>query len=226
MKSDQLIAAAAGVENSAVAPLPQEAEGAVADAASFLDGLSAIEWIDWTAVVLLSVFFLLGLFKGFVWQVSRMLTLVGAWLLAGRYGPDGEALLNEWFGTSTSADSLHLFLAYVVIFVFAVVVFSLIAWLLQKLVRESGLTAYDRLGGAVLGLGTGSLGVVVILAGLFMFIPEKFGIVQAAQRSRSMQFSQQALQLLGKHVPEPMRQVFRLKKKDRSETGDGESKGK
>ena len=213
--SDQLLAAAA----NAVSVSPQDLPAAAQQAESFLNGLNAIEWIDWTAIVLLFVFFLLGLFKGFVWQISRILTLVGAWFLAGRYGPEGEELLHGWMGGPTSPDNLHLFLSYVVIFVLAVVVFSLFAWLLQKLVKETGLTVYDRLGGALLGLGTGSLGVIVILAGLYMFMPARLGIVKAAHRSRSMEMSQRALGFLGEYVPEPMQQVFGLKDGESLEQG-------
>jgi membrane protein required for colicin V production len=175
-----------------------------------IDQLSSIEWIDWTAIALLGVFFLLGLFKGFVWQVSRIVSLIAAWFLAGHYGVKGSELIDGWAGPSTSHPDLHLFLAYVVIFVLVVVVLSLVAWGLQKLVKETGLTFYDRVGGAVLGLGTGALGVVILLAGMYMFMPANFKIVAAAQRSQSMKFSQKALGLLGDRVPEPMRRVFSL----------------
>lgn len=178
---------------------------------SFLDGLGQIEWVDWTAISLLAVFFLLGLFKGFVWQVSRIVSLVAAWFLAGHYGPEGKLILDGWVGASTSHPDLHLFLAYVIIFLFAVVLLSLIAWGIQKLVKETGMTFYDRIGGAILGLGTGSLGVVVILAGMYMFMPGNLDLVKAAHRSRSMELSQKALDLMGDHVPEPMQRVFGLK---------------
>ena len=91
---------------AAMARIPQDAATEGADGGqgwlAALKNLDAIEWIDWTAIVLLFVFFLLGLFKGFVWQVSRILTLVGAWFLAGRYGPDGEVWLHEMFDSGTT----------------------------------------------------------------------------------------------------------------------------
>ena len=167
-----------------------------------------IVWIDWTAVVLLAVFFILGLFKGFVWQSSRILTLIAAWVLAGYYGESGSTLIDGFFSPESTPPELPLFLSYVIIFVLAIVIFSLIAWMVQKVVQKSGLSAYDRIAGAVLGLGTGSLAVVAILAGVYMFVPDDMSIVDAAQRSRSMQFSQRALRLMGDTVPEPMQRVF------------------
>ena len=156
-------------------------------------GADAIAWIDWTAMVLLSVFFILGLFKGFLWQISRILSLVAAWFLAGYYGPDGADLIGGWFAPGTSPEQLPLFLSYVMIFVAAVVLLSIIAWLLQKLVKETGMTFYDRLGGAVLGLGTGACGVLLILAGVRMFLQPDSEIVASVQNSQSMQIGQKTL---------------------------------
>ncbi len=169
-----------------------------------------IVWIDWTAIVLLALFFILGLFKGFVWQSSRILTLIAAWFLAGYYGEDGSTLLSGFFSPDTSPPELPLFLSYVIIFVLAIVVCSLIAWMVQKLVQRSGLSAYDRIAGGVLGLGTGSLAVVAILACVYMFAPQDMSIVDAAQRSRSMEVSKRALRLMGSTVPEPMQRMFAI----------------
>ena len=186
---------------------------AVQDTLGSLAQLDSIAWIDWTAMVLLAVFFILGLFKGFVWQVSRIATLVAAWFLAGHYGPQGAELCGGWFDPAATPAELPLFLSYAILFILAVVLLSLVAWLLQKLVKESGLTSADRLGGAFLGLCTGGVGVVVLLAGLLMLLPNDFAIVQAATRSHSMRFSQQALKLMGDTVPEPVQRVFKVDEK-------------
>lgn len=182
----------------------QASEGAV----DFLANLDSIAWIDWTALVLLGIFFILGLFKGFVWQVSRVLSLVAAWFLAGQYGEPVSTWIDGWFGPEEQASGLPLYLAYVVVFVLALVVLSLLTWMLQKLVKQSGLSAVDRLGGAVVGLLTGSVAVLAILALTFMFVPETWGVVQAARRSYTMEISKQALAVLGDVVPAPMQRVF------------------
>ena len=91
----------------------------------------------------------------------------------------------------------------------AIVVFSLIAWLLQKLVKNTGMTFYDRLGGALLGIGTGALVVFAILAFFYMFVPEDTNVVRAAQRSHTMRLSQRAMNMMGSLVPGEVREVFR-----------------
>lgn len=188
--------------------LPQDLPTPIQQTLDALNGADAIAWIDWTAMVLLGVFFILGLFKGFLWQISRILSLVAAWFLAGYYGPDGAELIGGWFAPGTSPQELPLFLSYVMIFVAAVVVLSIIAWLLQKLVKQTGMTFYDRLGGAVLGLGTGACGVLLILAGVQMFLQPESGIVASAQNSQSMQIGQKALRLFGDVIPQPVQRIF------------------
>ncbi len=200
------------------------AAGTAQDAVSALVNLDSVEWIDWTAMVLLGVFFLLGLFKGFWWQFSRIATLLAAWFLAGRFGPDGQAVVSEWFDPSSSPSELPLFLSYVFIFVLTVVVLSVIAMLLHKLIKDSGLSVYDRLGGAILGLGTGAVGVIVLLAGIKMFVPESMSLVQAADRSRTMSYSRQTLAfpLVKKAVPQPMLVLFEIEPPRPGAPGDGQ----
>ncbi len=169
--------------------------------------LASIEWIDWTAIVILSVFFVMGLFKGFVWQASRMLSLVAGFVVAGVYGERGAAVIHRWFGGGAPVSGATVYLAYVVIFLAVVVVLSLMAYFIQKLVRKSGLGFYDRVCGGFLGVATGACVMIFILSIIYMFLDD-FAIAEAARRSKSMTISQKTLRTLGDVVPRPMQQVF------------------
>ena len=48
--------------------------------------LQSLEWVDQTTLGVLLVFFVLGLFKGLIWQVSRIGILVAAYVVSGRFG--------------------------------------------------------------------------------------------------------------------------------------------
>ena len=167
-----------------------------------------MEWVDWTAVIVLSIFFVLGLFRGFVWQASRILSLIAGFVVAGIYGEWGAGLIHPWFKPETSLHGIPLYLSYVAIFLGVVVVLSLITHFVQKLVKKSGLSFYDRIGGGFLGMATGACVMIALLGMLYMFIPENWGIVRAAQESKSMQFTQKTLRVLGNTVPRPMQRVF------------------
>ena len=182
----------------------------------------SVEWIDCIAALALGIFFLLGLMRGFWWQFSRIATLLAAWFLAGRYGPAGEPILAEWFDPSSAPSDLPLFLSYVIIFIFTVVILSMLARLLHKMISESGLSFYDRLGGAVLGLGTGAVAVIVVLAGIKMFVPETTSIVQAAERSMTMDYSRKTLasSIVKRAVPRKMLDLFDIPSSEPDEAPD------
>lgn len=169
-------------------------------------------WVDITALSVLGVFFLLGLFKGAFWQVSRIVILVIAYFTSGRFGaPLGETL-HRWTAASEAeppqGDTV-LYLAYVVVFVSTLIVLSLLALLLQGLVRRAGLGFYDRLGGGVLGVVTGGCVVLFLLSVVHMFFPQSRAAAAAAD-SHSLRFSRRAVDALGDVVPDPMRRVFSL----------------
>jgi uncharacterized membrane protein required for colicin V production len=182
----------------------------VSDAVTTLVKVNSVEWIDWTALVLLGVFFLLGLFKGFWWQFSRVATLVIAWFVAVQYGPKGAKIIHGWLSPNTGPEDLPLFLSYVALFVLSVIALSVVSILLYKLIQQSGLSFYDRLAGAVLGLGTGGLVIIALIAGFKMFVPGDTPLVQTIDRSHTMSFSSKVLglRLVKSTVPQPLLVLF------------------
>ena len=166
-----------------------------------------IAWIDWTAIIILSVFFILGLFRGFVWQASRILSLLTGFVVAGIYGESGATMVHRWYGAGPTVHPVTIYLSYVVIFLGVVVVLSLGAYFLQKLVKKSGLGFYDRVCGGFLGVATGACVMIFILSIIYMFL-DNFAIAEAARQSRSMTVSQKTLRVLGDVVPRPMQKVF------------------
>lgn len=173
--------------------------------------LAALGWVDITAIAVIVVFSILGLFKGLVWQVSRLGTLVAAYVLAVLYGER----LGEWMFHGSVAgqnEQWHVYVAYLTIFVGVLVILSLLALLLTKLVEKSGLTFYNRLGGGFVGIGTGALVVLLFLSVALMFFPGT-NVVQAARTSRVYEWSGGALAWLGDNVvamPEKVRGIFDL----------------
>lgn len=192
--------------------------------ASFLAQLQEIGWVDRTALVVLLVFFVIGLFKGLIWQVSRVGILLAAYVLSGRYGH----ALGTWFaatpavgGTAPSVDpstglvvvpappETTLYLAYVAIFLGVLVALSLLAILLQKVAHKAGLGFFDRLGGGVIGVATGAC-VVLFGVGVVQMFFQGSQLAMAAEQSHSLRWSQRALDSLGARVPDELRSVFEL----------------
>jgi membrane protein required for colicin V production len=170
--------------------------------------LASLGWVDLTALAILIVFLILGLFRGFVWQVSRILTLVVAYVVAGVYGETIAGSLRKMI-SGINAD-LALYIAYFAVFVVVLIVVSVIAYFIEKLVDRTGLSFYNRLGGGVLGVVTGAALVLALLFAIFAFFGAGSSVVEAARRSHSMTVSQRTLGALGDMVPAKVREVFGL----------------
>lgn len=196
--------------------VPASVPAAAEQGNELLRHLAAIGWIDRTALVVIGVFFVVGLFKGLVWQVSRVVILIAAYAVAGRFGSDLALLLAKLpaLGATAPDGTLQvpestLYIAYVTAFVVVLVLLSLLAMLLQKAVRGAGLTFFDRLGGGVIGVATGGC---VVLFGVFvveMFWPGT-KLAQAAETSQTLRLSKKTIDALGLVVPDDLRKVLEL----------------
>ena len=186
--------------------------------------LLALGWVDKTGLSVLLVFFFLGLFKGLLWQVSRIGILVAAYFVAGRFG-HGLAVLLSSSGESSdpvpTTPDTTIYLAYCMLFIAVLVVLSLVSMMLKKLVDKAGLSFYDRLGGGVLGVATGC---GVILAAVFVLNMFFAGsqLALAADKSHSMRFCQKTVNWMGGVVPDELRGAIGLPS---IEPGKGEAQG-
>lgn len=192
---------------------PQAATAASTATQQTLQQLQALSWVDHTALGVLLVFFVLGLFKGLIWQVSRVGILAAAYVMAGQFGRQVAELLGPAANPADPTDGgpteTTLYIAYVLLFLVVLIVLSLLAMLLQKLAAKAGLGFFDRLGGGVIGVVTGG---AVVLFGLFVLHMFFRGsqVAMAAEPSHSLRWSRQAVDWLGDKVPDELRSVFSL----------------
>jgi membrane protein required for colicin V production len=177
-----------------------------------IDALQHLGWIDITALSLLGVFIVVGLFKGFLWQVSRVAILVVAYGTAARFGDRLGDQLLQWTvsspnGPSTEQRETAFYVGCVLIFLGVLIVLSLLALLLQKLITRAGMGFFDRLFGGVVGIGTGSVVVLFLMTLVLMFFPRS-AIAKAAESSHSLEFSRWAMDRLAGVLPPELHKVF------------------
>ncbi|MBM3342580.1 MAG: CvpA family protein [Betaproteobacteria bacterium] len=118
---------------------------------------------DYAVLTIAGFSIVLGVARGLVREVLALVTWVVAFVVAGVYGGDVASLLSKQI-----ADENWRYMAAVVAVFFGVlVVMSVIAIIISRLVRNAGLGAEDRLFGGIFGLARGLLVVVslVLLAG-------------------------------------------------------------
>lgn len=134
---------------------------------------------DFAVIAILLVSLLLGLWRGLVYEVLSLAGWAAAFLLSKSLGGSVAQMIPG------VQETVRLVLAYAMVFVAALVVWSILAWLLSKLVKATGLGWPDRMLGGLFGILRGALVIVALvwLAGL-THIPEQ-PFWRSAQTSRA-----------------------------------------
>ncbi len=122
-----------------------------------MDTLAHIGWIDGTLIAVLAVSVIVGIVRGFVFEVLSLVGWIAAWFAAQWFAHD----LAPWLPVGEPGSPLRHALAFVACFVAGVIVWSLLARLVRLIIHATPLSLPDR----ALGAGFGLLrGVVLLLA--------------------------------------------------------------
>ena len=121
-------------------------------------------WLDYAVFGVSAVSVLWGAWRGLVREVISLAGWVIAFLAANLFAAPLSAALPG----SVRGPELRVLVAFVVIFFASLLLTSLAALLLSKLVKAAGLGGVDRVLGAVFGLGRAAVVVIAfaLLAGL------------------------------------------------------------
>lgn len=114
-------------------------------------------WIDWTLLAVLAISVVIGVMRGFVFEMMSLLGWLVAWFVAQWFAAD----VGPHLPVGTPGGPVNHAAAFVLCFVAAIVVWSLLSRLLRLLIHATPLSIPDR----ALGAGFGLLrGVVLLLA--------------------------------------------------------------
>lgn len=126
-------------------------------------------WIDIAIACVFVVSIMVGIFRGFVREMLSVLSWVAAAVVAFMYG---EMAVN-WVKPIFSDPNLALAVSYVLVFLAALIVFSIISYLIARIFSATGLTGIDRSLGMVFGAIRAAFVIaLLILAGRFMAFSE------------------------------------------------------
>ena len=112
-----------------------------------------LPWIDWTLLAVLAVSVVVGLVRGFVFEVMALMGWIVAWF--GSQYLAREVSPHIPVGAPGSAGNMAV--AYVVCFVGILLVWALMARLVRMLIHATPLSVPDRLLGAGFGLLRGGV---------------------------------------------------------------------
>ena len=122
---------------------------------------------DWVICAVVALNVVAAAMQGFFSEALTMAGLVVGYVVAAwKYRS-----LAEWFESFLKNPWLAEILGFLVIFFAIVLFFGLAARIARWIMKEAGLSGFDRFLGAVLGLLKGGLMVAVILMGMTAFQP-------------------------------------------------------
>jgi len=125
--------------------------------------------VDYLLVLLCVLSAGIGVWRGFVKEALSLLTLLAAIWLAWRFAVVIAPKLTGW-----AADpDVRLWIARVIVFVFAILVGAAASWIARQLIRHTGLSGVDRLLGGAFGLARG-----VLIVGLMVLVLDFFELDQ------------------------------------------------
>ena len=114
--------------------------------------------LDWVVVALLAASVLLGLWRGLVYEVLSVLNWLAAFVLAQWLAPRAAAMMP----LSRAGESVQYAAGFAVVFIAALFVGGLLAWLTKKAVEAVGLRPIDRVLGGVFGMVRGAVAVLAV----------------------------------------------------------------
>lgn len=121
-------------------------------------------WIDFAIIGLQCMALIAGLLKGFSQQAFSLI----CWLLAVSVGLSFGPEFSMFLKSTIAEPSAQMAASFAALCLITLIVGGLIRMLLGELIKKSGLTVAERLGGMILGIAHGMLfvAVMVMLAGL------------------------------------------------------------
>jgi membrane protein required for colicin V production len=119
---------------------------------------------DYFVIAIVGISLLLGLMRGAVKEVFSLASWIIAFFVAKLFSVPFAKMLESAVGNS----SLRLLTAFIILFIFALIVMGLISLLIASAVKKIGLGPLDRLLGAVIGFLRGAviMLILVVLGGM------------------------------------------------------------
>ena len=115
-------------------------------------------FVDWTLLGILGLSFVIGAWRGLVFEVLSVFVWIAAFVLAQWFAPEVAAKLPM----AGTAQSLRYAAGFVLVFVGTAFVAGLFVQLIKKMVAAVGLRPVDRTLGAIFGLLRGAILLLAI----------------------------------------------------------------
>ncbi|MEF7613259.1 CvpA family protein [Aquincola sp. MAHUQ-54] len=127
---------------------------------------ASLSWIDWALLAVLAISVVVGLWRGFVFEVMSLVGWIAAYVAAQALTP----LVAPHLPIGEPGSALNFGAGFALMFLGALIVWSLLARLVSLLVQATPLSLIDRVLGAGFGLLRGAV-LLLALATVVAFTP-------------------------------------------------------
>lgn len=121
-------------------------------------------WIDYTIIGLIAISSIIGLLRGFI-KEAFSLTI---WVFAFWVGLTFSREFSSFLEGVISIPSVRVSAAFGLLFITTLILGALVSYLLNELVKKTGLTGSDRFAGMIFGITRGLIlvSIIVMMAGM------------------------------------------------------------
>jgi membrane protein required for colicin V production len=170
-----------------------------------LPTLNELTTFDLVVATLFLLFFLRGIWIGFIRQLAAFFALVGSYGVAGQY-VDRVLPYTERF---VDNPKVTFFVSFAMLFVVAALVFTLIGKILHRFLRITMLGWLDRLGGVALG----GVKAAVIASLLYMFLASTLSTTNdLLRKSYVAPYLKEGSELLRSFIQDPRLRTYFVQK--------------
>lgn len=160
-----------------------------------------LSWVDWVLLAVLLISMIVGIKRGFVFELLSLLGWVVAWFAAQWFAAD----IARFVPVGKPGGPLNLATGFVVCFLAAIIVWSLVAHIVRFLIQATPLSIPDR----ALGAGFGLLrGLVLLFAVATVMALTPLGKSGAWHESRGAAWLNASLHGLKPVLPEQVAKLL------------------
>lgn len=114
---------------------------------------------DYTVIIVMVLSVLMGWWRGLVYEATSFLSWIAAYVVARVFAEDAMWYLPSMMGSNTA----RLAAAFIALFLGTLAAGSILAWILNKMIKTAGLARLDGSFGALFGLLRGMVLVMVLV---------------------------------------------------------------